>query len=280
MTDLRLYAIVLRLAASRRGAIPADHGDQARAALFDLIKRGDLPLSERLHDTNTQKPYTISLLRGGKRGDDGARHFGEGETAEWRFTLLHEPAFEALLRRYLLNRTLPHLRIGAVEFGIVDAYASGLSHPDSGHVALADLWQRWACDPATLPRAITLHFQSPTTFHLGTEDRAHLWRTLPYPRTLFSVLRKRWQSMGGIEPGDAFDEWVERHIDAEPLSLSTQTVLIEGRPVRGFMGQVRFRQQGDNRWWSLAHLLCDLVYWTGAGYQTTRGMGQARRIED
>ncbi len=280
MTDLRLYAIVLRLAASRPGAVPADHGDQARAALFDLIKRGDLLLSEKLHDTNAQKPYTISLLRGGKHGSDGAHHFGEGETAEWRFTLLHEPAFEALLRRYLLNRTLPHLRIGAVEFGIVDAFASGLSHSDSGCIALTDLWQRWNCDPVTLPNTITLDFQSPTTFHLGTENGAHLWRALPYPRTLFSTLRKRWQGMGGTEPGDEFDEWVERHIDAEPLSLTTQTMLIEGRPIRGFVGQVRFRQQGDTTWWSLAHLLSALVYWTGAGYQTTRGMGQVRRIDD
>ncbi len=52
MDNLRLYAIVFRLAAIRPGAVPADHGDQARAALFELIRHGDLPLAQRLHDQN------------------------------------------------------------------------------------------------------------------------------------------------------------------------------------------------------------------------------------
>jgi CRISPR-associated endoribonuclease Cas6 len=281
-SDLRLYAIVLRLAALRPGAIPADHGDQARAALFDLIKRGDLQLSEKLHDENVQKPYTISLLDGGKRDQRRTLHFGEGDSAEWRFTLLHEPAFEALLRRYLLNRTLPHVRIGAVEFAIVDAFASGLSHPDCSHVGVLELQDRWNCDPETLSNSITLDFCSPTTFHLGTdrETAERMWRTFPYPRTLFSSLRKRWQGMGGLEPGDDFDVWVERHIDVEPINLMTYTTFIEGNSVQGFVGRVRFRQRGDKRWLSLVHLLADLTFWTGVGYQTTRGLGQVRRLTD
>src|SRR5579859_4734228 len=108
MDNLRLYAIVFRLAAIRPGAVPADHGDQARAALFELIRHGDLPLAQRLHDQNIQKPYTIDLLQGGRRGKDNTIHFGEGDYAYWRFTLMQEPAFEALLRRYLLSRALPH----------------------------------------------------------------------------------------------------------------------------------------------------------------------------
>jgi hypothetical protein len=111
----RLYAIVLRIAAIRRGAVPENHGDQARAALMKNIQHADSPLAQRLHNSNMHKPYTISLLNGGVQ----ARHFGEGDHADWRFTLMAEPAFEALLRRYLLDRTLPHVRIGAVEFAIL-----------------------------------------------------------------------------------------------------------------------------------------------------------------
>src|SRR5437764_87842 len=118
MTDLRLYAIVLRMVALHPGAVPADHGDQARAALLNLIRTGDQALSQTLHDDNTHKPYTISLLNGGKRGRDRALNFNTGDSADWRFTLLCEPAFEALLRRYILSRELPHARIGAVEFQI------------------------------------------------------------------------------------------------------------------------------------------------------------------
>jgi len=281
MLDLRLYAIVLRLSALRPGAVPADHGDQARAALLNLIRSGDLPLSRRLHDANTRKPYTVSLLNGGKRGRDGALHFGMGDSAEWRFTLLHEPAFEALLRRYIWNQTLPHVRIGAVEFQISNAFASG-SHPDSGSITLAALHERWNVAPETLPRSIVLDFLSPTAFNLG-QDRAsgrYRIRSTPDARTLFSTLRKHWLKLGGVAPGDEFDTWVGERVETRPLNPRAHTVFVERRPVESFSGRVSFTVHGsDVRWLPLLHLLADLAFWTGVGYQTSRGMGQVRRVQ-
>ncbi|GAB4308487.1 MAG: hypothetical protein Kow00117_01750 [Phototrophicales bacterium] len=34
----------------------------------------------------------------------------------------------------------------------------------------------------------------------------------------------------------------------------------------------------DLRWLPYLHLLVDLSFWTGVGYQTTRGMGQVRKV--
>jgi CRISPR-associated endoribonuclease Cas6 len=279
--NTRLYAIVLRLAAMRPGAIPADHGDQARATLLNLIQRGDSPLAQKLHDENAHKPYTISLLQGGRRGADRAQHFGEGDAAEWRFTLLCEPAFEAVLRRYLLDRALPHVRVGAVQFAVSDVFASGASHPDSGHISVSELTARWTQPPDTLPRRFTLDFRSPTAFSFGY-DRArqqYRYQAMPEPGALFSSLRKRWAALGGAEPGDNFDEWVRATVRCEPLDLRIRPIHIERRSVTAFSGQVRFWHQGDTRWLSFLHLLADLTFWTGAGYQPTRGLGQVRRID-
>lgn len=279
MDELRLYAIVFRLAALRRGAVPADHGDLARAALLNLIRRGDEALAVTIHDLNMQKPYTISLIEGGKAGSDGAHHFGEGDTADWRFSLLCEPAFEALLRRYLTDNTLPHVRLGAVRFAVTDVFASGV-HPGSGHVSLLELHERWNKPPETMPRHLTLEFRSPTAFNLGSDDRSRYFQTMPEPRLIFSGLRKKWLRLGGAAPEDAFDEWVARTVSAEPLNLSTRTVHVERVPIPGFMGKVRFRLRGEDiRWLPVLHLLADFAFWTGIGYQTTRGMGQVRRVE-
>lgn len=282
MTEKRLYAVVLRLAAVHPGAVPRDHGDPARAALLRLIQQGDSPLAQRLHDDNSAKPYTISLLDGGKRGRDGAHHFGDGDTADWRFSLLIEPAFEALLRKYLLSRHLPHVRIGAVPFAIVDAFASGAGHPRSGHISISELTDRWQRPPETLPCTIALDFQSPTAFSLGRDPdtKQYRIRSNPDPRTLFSTLRKRWAKLGGSDPGDAFDTWAADHLEQQTTALRTETVYIKGRPVTGFVGQVRYTLHGrDVRWLAYLHLLADLTFWTGVGYQTTRGMGQVRRLE-
>ena len=277
----RLYAVVLRLAATRSGAISPDHGDYARAALLNLIRQGDSPLAEKLHDTNAHKPYTISLIQGGRHGRDKALHFGDGDTADWRFTLLMEPAFEALLQAYLLGQEVPHIRIGAVEFAVTEAFVSGTIHPDSGHTSHEALTDRWNTPPEGLPKHLTLDFRSPTAFSLGQdrETKAYRIRNQPDARTLFSTLRNKWKQMGGHEPGIEFDEWVGAVIETEPLRINLQRVMVKHRPVDGFVGQVRYSLHGqDVRWLSFLHLLSELSFWTGVGYQTTRGMGQARLV--
>lgn len=281
MTEKRLYAVVLRLAAMRRGALPYDHGDKARAALLNLIQQGDSPLAQRLHDDNDAKPYTISLLDGGKRGRDGAQHFGDGDSADWRFSLLIEPAFEALLRRYLLNRKLPHVRVGAVQFAVVDAFASGKGHPASGHTSVAELTERWQRPPETLPRTLALDFQSPTAFNLGQDPETKHYRIQSYPdaRTIYSALRKRWVRLGGADVGDAFDAWVGDHLEIASFNIRSRPVRVKRRQIEGFVGQVSYHVLGDDmRWLPYLHLLTDLTFWTGVGYQTTRGMGQVRRV--
>jgi CRISPR-associated endoribonuclease Cas6 len=280
MNDSRLYAIVFRLAAMRRGAVPGEHGDLVRSALMNLFRDSDFPLAQKLHDENAAKPYTISLLRGGKRDTDHTLHFGEGDTADWRFTLLSEPTFEALLHRYLLHRNLPHVRIGAVEFAITDAFASGSRHRDSGHVSLTELTERWNYLPESLPRTVTLDFLSPTVFNIGSDPVSHerRWRLVPDARTLFSGLRKKWIKLGGVEPGDTFDEWVQQHIELEPLELHLNHRLVKKVRVPGFCGRVRFRAYENLRWLPLVHVLADLAFWIGVGYQTTCGMGQVRRV--
>jgi CRISPR-associated endoribonuclease Cas6 len=281
MTDeLRLYAIVLRLAAMRPGAVPRDHGDIARAALMKIIQHGDALLAQELHDANAHKPYTISPLRGGQRGQDGALHFGDGDTAEWRFSLLCEPAFEALLRRYLLNRNLPHIRIGAVTFAIVDAFASGAGHPESGHISVAELTEQWNCPSEKLSRQLTFDFRSPTTFSRGKDELTgrYRYRAWPEPRILFSSLRKRWHELGGLAPGDEFDDWIDKWVEIELFDLRQQKVVVESRPIPCFTGQVTYRVYEDGHWLPLMNLLADLTFWTGVGYQTPRGLGQVRRL--
>lgn len=278
ISELRLYAVVLRLGALRPGAIPADHGKQALSALYSLLRIGDEALAQELHDENAHKPFTVSLLDGGRRDREGAQHFGEGDTAEWRFTLLRDPAFEALIQRYVSDRDLPHIRIGAIEFQIADAFVSG-SHPRSGYISLERLRQRYTDDNA--PKSIMFDFQTPTVFSLGMDKmtQQRRLRAMPVPVTLFSTLRKRWVKLGGTDPGDEFDMWVERTIEAHPLTLRWQSLTIERGQVRGFTGQVRFVHWGeDERWLPFFNMLADLAFYTGVGYQTTRGMGQICRI--
>lgn len=281
MTENRLYAIVLRLAAMRRGALTADHGDQARAALFNLIGQGDSPLAQRLHDENNGKPYTVSLVQGGKPGRDGAQHFDDGDRADWRFTLMMQPAFEALLQKYLLNNSLPHVRIGAIQFAIVDVFVSHTSHPDSGHSSISELSDGWQYPLDVLPKRLLLDFCSPTAFSMGhnKETKEYRLRSSPDAKTLFSTLRKRWVKLGGADAGDEFDAWVDKNIEQEIIQLQACTIHVKKRPVNAFTGQVAYQHFGqDLRWIAYWNLLADLSFWTGVGYQTTRGLGQVRRL--
>lgn len=282
MTEKYLYAIVLELAAMRAGAIPANHGDQARAALLNLIQKGDSPLAQQLHDSNEAKPYTISLVKGGKWNKREYTHnFGEGDRAEWRFTLMMQPAFQALLQKYLLNNTQPHVRIGHIEFAIVGLSASHQSHPDSGHISIPDLTAGWNNHQEAYPRRITFDFQSPTTISFGRDKatRQYRYRILPDAKTVFSHLRHRWVKSGGIDVGDEFDKWVDKNIEAEPQDFRLTSHRVEQRKLPAFTGRIAYQHYGDDeRWLPYFNLLGDLAFWTGIGYQTTRGMGQVRRL--
>jgi CRISPR/Cas system endoribonuclease Cas6 (RAMP superfamily) len=84
-----------------------------------------------------------------------------------------------------------------------------------------------------------------------------------------------------MDAGDKFDTWVDCNLEQEAINLQTRTMHVEKRPITGFIGQVAYHLHGqDLRWLSYMHLLADLAFWTGAGYQTTRGMGQVRRISN
>ncbi len=275
-----LYAIVLRLAALKPGAVPADHRSYARGALLDLIREGDPRLAAELHDHNSAKSYTVALLESATHGRNGALHFGEGHEAYWRFTLMGEPAFDALIRRYLLNHHAPHVRFGAVSFAITDAFVSGGGHPGCGYATLADLQTKWLDSPDPLPATVTLNFTSPTAFNLGQQpDGSYRFHALPTPRHVFSALRKRWARLGGSAPGDDFDAWVEQMVLIDALDIRTETVRLKGgRQVNGFTGPVTYQIADLSEWAGFVHLLADLSFWTGVGYQTTIGMGQVRRV--
>jgi CRISPR-associated endoribonuclease Cas6 len=277
--EQRLYSIVFRLGALRKGAIPPDHGSLVHAALYALLRTGDPLLASEQHDSNAHKLFTVSLIEGGKPDREGAHHFAEGDVAEWRFTLLRDPAFEALVQRYVNDRALPHIRIGAMEFGIQEAFVSG-SHPRSGYIAVERLRDRYSTQPAQ--KHVTLDFLSPTLFSLGTDrHKNRRWRTLPHPRTVFSALRKRWASIGGADPGDNFDSWVEKTIEAVPMALRWQRAAIKHESVRGFIGVVRFEHWGDDEsGLPFLNMLADMAFYSGVGYQTTSGLGQVRRIRD
>lgn len=272
-----LYAIVLRIAAMHPGAIPAEHGVPARGAMLKLIEKGDATLSRQWHDANTAKPFTVSLLDGGKRGHDGALHFGEGDTAEWRFTLLRAEAFDAVLNRYIMNNRQPHVRIGAVNFAITDAFAN--SHPQSGTITPSALEARWQRE--ALPEAIRLRFASPTVFNFGKKTDGYQYQTVPEPRPLFSTLKKKWDRIAGIHTPDAFDEWVEANVTIAHHDTQMRRVKINRqRPVQAFTGNVIYALTGtDHTHWAFVNLLADLAFWTGVGNQTTAGLGQVRRLD-
>jgi CRISPR-associated endoribonuclease Cas6 len=271
-----LYAIVLRLVATRPGAVPAHHGEQARAALMQIIRHGDQQLAGQLHDHNMRKPYTVSLIAGQKRGKDGALHFGPGDEATWRFTLLWEPAFDAVLNRYLLREVQPHVRIGAVDFHIVEALANNGSHPECGSLPVVELEQRWLRDAPELPTTLTLSFHTPTAFNIGKDGKKRL-ELLPIPRLIFSTLRKTWRGLSGYDPGDAFDQWVDDNVQIDRYKLHTEAHRIKRqRVIPGFVGNVTFRIRDEPEPLAFLHLLADLSFWTGLGYQTGAGMGQVR----
>lgn len=130
-----------------------------------------------------------------------------------------------------------------------------------------------------LPDAIRLAFVSPTVFSLGHDKATGQYRygSLPDVRLLFSTLRKRAALVGlPAESGD-FDAWMAECARLTPLELEIVRVQVERRGIAGFVGEVQVDLGTDPARRAYAHTLADLAFYTGCGYQTTRGLGQVRR---
>ncbi|MGI8588299.1 MAG: CRISPR system precrRNA processing endoribonuclease RAMP protein Cas6 [Chloroflexia bacterium] len=273
MSSNYLHSLILHLTARNDALIPRTMGHKVHAAFLDLVKQVDQTLSDRLHNENGYRPFTVSPLTGGSvQGEQIALR--AGHPCRLRLTLLDGGRlWDCLSSRVLAADDPLIVRLGAADLGLTRLLATPAADP-SGWAGFTD-WQALAATPAR--RHITIQFASPTAFNLGDKHFA----LFPEPKLVWESFMRVWNLYAPPVlhlDRPALTEFITRAVVVSDYNLSTATLHYPGYTQKGFVGTCTYLMpDADPRAAQLA-ALAEFSRYAGVGYKTTMGMGQARPV--
>ncbi len=281
-----LLALLVHLRALQGGTLPATNGHLVHGAFMTLLQRTADGWVDRLHDPDVQdRPFTLSGLRGGNRGERqimggaaGGRppviQIEPGRSYWLRITSLQQDLSTAL--QDLLARPLEPLNLGRVRFQIT--HIASRSHDRAAAATyreMADSCLGPEAKPFTL---LGLKFLSATTFK---QDGRNV--LFPQPALVFPQLLRRWNLFSPPEcrlEALAAPIW-EAHLMVSGYHLSTRNLNFGSHGQQlGFTGYCEYRakKSADPQVLRCINLLWRFAFFAGIGYGTPKGMGQVAPV--
>lgn len=254
------------------GALPLTQGNAIHAWFLHLVHQQSPPLASWLHSQERRKPFTASPLQGALSRQGMSARVRTDYTYWLRVTSLDADLSAVLLA----IEAAPPLRVRLfdVEFEVSMVTSHPQAHAWAGQSTYEHLYaQAGAHQPAA---QTTLEFSSPTVFR--SQGRNQL---LPSPRLIFSSLWDSWHAFAPLPLPDALLPLLSTELDVLRYELKTQMLDFGKYRQSGFVGSCtlgmpRRPAAPDADVLRGMHLLCNTAFFTGIGYKTTMGMGQAR----
>lgn len=290
-----LFSLLLRLHPVEVGSVSPGSGNQVQATFLDMVRQGEPALAEWLHAPNQRRPYTLSLLQ-------GFNHLSPEQLAEainrnqsiavtpgqvyWlRITMLDATVFRSFVRYLLAQASSLTVRIGEARFEL----SRMISVPEAQHGTTS--WVAYSSfeELHTLRSAhkrYHFEFATPTAFSLGQKSWGKLLKIFPEPADVFESLARHWNcfapenlrlSNAGLSPRD-IASWCAEMVMVTGYHLETRHLPSSKFGQTGFLGDVTYEVKGNPiapqaLWLST---LARFALFSGVGYKTTMGMGQAR----
>jgi CRISPR-associated endoribonuclease Cas6 len=255
------------------------------AVFLNWLRAADPALSQELHDFEDIKPFTVSPLTeitGNMLPLANQGNLGLSPQKNYRFriTSLDAELSKAILR-YFGGGDYPALppilerrfNIEAITIKQEDNPWAGISsYEELTAAALNEI------SPGKNGRKFSLLFYSPTTFKSGGRSLP-----LPLPIQTFSSLLNRWNTFSPIPISNEFLSFVDETVAISGYDIKSELVWLDGS--RGGARLVCFRGwceytclSDDLEWVKALDLLTRFAFYSGIGYKTGWGFGQALRL--
>lgn len=290
-----LFSMLIRVHPLERGEVFPGSGHHVQAAFLDMVCQGDPQLSDKLHQPNQRRPYTLSLLQGFNHlpASQLAEAMNKNRSVEvlpgqvyWiRITTLDAIIFQTFIRYLLMKARQVTVRLNNTTFEVSRLLAS----PDPQQVAsswvayssFAELHQQ-----QTPYRLYEFEFASPTAFSKGQQAWGKQLHLFPTAADTFESLARQWDGFAppalrlhtqALNPA-AIADWCQENIIVTQYTLETRYLASNKFGQVGFLGSVTYEVKGDPRA-PVARWLTPLArfaLFSGVGYKTAMGMGQCR----
>lgn len=292
-----LFSILLRLHPIEVGWVSPSAGREAHAAFLDIVRQNNADLAEQLHQPNQRRPFTVGLLQGfnhltaAQLEEALMRNqqvqVSPGQVYWLRITLLDAAIFGVLFQHLITKPRTFILRLGEARFEVSRLIGS----PEPG--AAANSWAAYSsfAEMSTFTRIqseYAFEFATPTAFSMGQKSWGKVMNLLPEPAYVFESLAKQWEVFApahlrltatGLIVRD-FVSWCAESLVVVCYRLETRYLPSNKFAQPGFQGTItyevkRAQSSREARWLTpLAHF----ALFSGVGYKTSMGMGQARCI--
>jgi CRISPR-associated endoribonuclease Cas6 len=305
----RLYALILKIRPLQEGTLMPFSGELVHGAFLKWLNTAAPDVADWLHAGQKRRLFTCSSLH----FPHPAQRFLHAErenihlplspekTYTLRLTLLLGDLFP-LFYNALMNFNAPQvgstippfLRLGKQLFLLEEVL---LTNDDTsgwtGFTSLATLVEQAKAMRFPSNSSMTLEFASLTTFSRGSNKNGYGTHhaMFPLPQFIFSNLLRRWEDIAPPELAPLIQkEQIEQYLQEDGIivldyALNAHHVTFTTHLQRGFVGSCTYQLRGSaNENASEASLtirqqiflLAHLAFYSGIGYKTAMGLGQAR----
>ncbi len=251
-------------------------GRHLHALFLTLVTSVDQKLGDYLHDSPTEKAFTLSPLQIHHKQRQThlktlqwAHHYSvqPGTKCWFRVSLLEDSLLEQLKPLWLNLNTEQLWHLGSADLKIMNLLGSPqVSQPWANACSYQQLYQQASESDHTLK----FNFATPTAFRQGKYDNS-----LPSPESVFNSIRNRWNKYSGIE----INELPLDFLFPSAFDIKTEMVTDSRSKFIGCVGKISYRLFGnlDPLQIKQINALADFALYCGVGRKTTMGMGMVRR---
>ncbi|MTJ09712.1 MULTISPECIES: CRISPR-associated endoribonuclease Cas6 [unclassified Anabaena] len=250
-------------------------GRHYHALFLNLVSSVDRKLGDYLHESNADKPFTLSPLQIQSRNKtqfftlqyNHQKQIPSGTPCWWRISLLDDNLFSQLTPLWLnLNPEQPW-HLGSANLHITSIQGTPQStQPWANACSYNQLYEQ----ANEKDRTFNFIFSTPVAFRQGAFDNV-----LPTRESVFNSLLNRWNKYSGIELTNIPLE----SIYPSAFNIGTEVISNYENKFIGCLGEISYRILGNVDAIGIKQInaLADFVLYAGIGRKTTMGMGMVRR---
>ena len=260
--DTELVSLVFDLEVTDSTALYSQYTIGLHAWFLDQVRQINPTLSAYLHDSESEKPFSISALEGQLLPTGKQLQLQANQIYRWQINAISQPVVQFLSQWLTQPPTTLKLRDACLQIKQISIVNSPITYNQLLQSSINH-------------RNINLSFISPTSFR----RKGHHF-PLPVPFNLFHSYLRRWNDFSGIPiEQEAFLEWIDENVIIHKHRLESVKVAAGKRgSVTGFTGAISLgltkTALNNIEFTQLFYALVQLAPYCGTGHKTTFGLGQ------
>jgi len=243
-------------------------GEALHGLVFTVLSQSSLIETSELHDSDEQKPFSISPFIDGHKLRGGFSFLDRGKTATFRICTFTEELLAAFVQAFFLSMAEGKIlrlsgkpvTLNLLNFG---------QNENNSITSFNNLFTKALAEPV-----ITLEFASPTCF-----KGKGIQTMFPEPKLVFSSLLKRWNAFSDEKINEEY-QGLFTTIKVSSYNLRTELIHFSKYKMIGFKGNVEYRLPDKSipEFQKSVNALANFACYAGVGAKTAMGMGQVNRI--